>query len=95
MVHALEESVVLGVVTNQSFLLDILVRPFFVDGDTFTTTLGETEFLSLNFQSGLRDLQSDNRKEVARSKLPVDKATRTLHGTDLVHLGWEHEVAFG
>ena len=46
MVHALEESVVLGVVTNQSFLLDILVRPFFVDGDTFTTTLGETEFLS-------------------------------------------------
>ena len=40
MVQALEESVVLGVVTNQSFLLDILVRPFFVDGDTFTHHLG-------------------------------------------------------
>ena len=51
-------------------------------------------FLALNFQSGLRDLQSDNRKEVAQSKLPVVKATRTLHGTDLGHLGWEHEVAF-
>ena len=44
LIHALEESVVLGVVTNQAFLLDILERPFFIDNDTFTTTLGEHEF---------------------------------------------------
>ncbi len=36
---ALEATRVLGVVTNQSFLLDLLSRDFFIRGETYTTTI--------------------------------------------------------
>jgi acetyl/propionyl-CoA carboxylase alpha subunit len=36
---ALEETVLLGLPTNQSFLLDILASDFFAAADTFTTTI--------------------------------------------------------
>ena len=55
MIHALEESVVIGVVTNQSFLLDILERDFYISGETYTTTLGETEFPSPEMPEWLED----------------------------------------
>ena len=36
---ALRETTLLGVITNQSFLIDILEQPFFEKGETFTTTI--------------------------------------------------------
>ena len=39
LIAALEGLTLLGVTTNQSFLLDILKAPFFEEGDTFTTTV--------------------------------------------------------
>ncbi len=39
MVTALRETVLLGLATNQSFLLDILTSDFFIQGETFTTTI--------------------------------------------------------
>jgi len=39
LISALEKLTLLGVVTNQSFLLDLLKAPFFEDGETFTTTV--------------------------------------------------------
>lgn len=39
LLEALRELVVLGVATNQSFLINVLERPWFISGDTFTTTL--------------------------------------------------------
>jgi acetyl-CoA/propionyl-CoA carboxylase biotin carboxyl carrier protein len=42
LVEALRETVLLGVVTNLSFLLSVLESDFFVRGETFTTTLEAT-----------------------------------------------------
>jgi len=39
LVSALRETVLLGLATNQSFLLDILESDFFIRGETYTTTL--------------------------------------------------------
>ena len=39
LVAALKETTLLGVITNQSFLIDILEQPFFEKGETFTTTI--------------------------------------------------------
>jgi len=41
LVQALRETVVLGVVTNQSFLIDLLESPAMVRGETTTTTVSE------------------------------------------------------
>ncbi|MEC9465662.1 MAG: ATP-grasp domain-containing protein, partial [Myxococcota bacterium] len=41
LVAALSNTTLLGIRTNQSFLIDVLEKPFFADGDTFTTTLEE------------------------------------------------------
>lgn len=41
---ALSEAVVLGLPTNQSFLVQVLQRDFFIDGQTFTTTIEESRF---------------------------------------------------
>ncbi len=42
LVHALRDTVLLGLTTNQGFLLDILTSDFFVRGETTTTTLEGT-----------------------------------------------------
>jgi acetyl/propionyl-CoA carboxylase alpha subunit len=42
LVHALRDMVLLGLPTNQGFLLDILTSDFFVRGETTTTTLEDT-----------------------------------------------------
>ncbi|MEZ4270851.1 MAG: biotin carboxylase N-terminal domain-containing protein [Myxococcota bacterium] len=39
LIAALRETVVLGLTTNQSFLIDVLQRDFFVRGEGYTTTL--------------------------------------------------------
>jgi acetyl/propionyl-CoA carboxylase alpha subunit len=39
---ALHETYVLGVTTNQAFLIDLLQRDFFISGNTFTTTVEST-----------------------------------------------------
>lgn len=44
LIHALEETVLLGIKSNQSFLIDILKSDFFISGDTFTTTVEANEW---------------------------------------------------
>ncbi len=46
LIGALEETVVLGVVTNQRFLIELLERDFFVSGATYTSTLEEQRFVA-------------------------------------------------
>jgi acetyl/propionyl-CoA carboxylase alpha subunit len=40
----LEQTVVLGVETNQTFLLQLLSSDFFIKGETYTTTLEEGDW---------------------------------------------------
>ena len=39
LIAALKDTTILGVQTNQTFLLQILEEQFFTDGETFTTTI--------------------------------------------------------
>ena len=39
LVEALKATTLLGVTTNQSFLIDLLEAPFFASGETYTTTV--------------------------------------------------------
>ena len=43
---ALRSTTLLGITTNQSFLIDVLERPFFAEAKTFTTTLEESSWSS-------------------------------------------------
>jgi acetyl/propionyl-CoA carboxylase alpha subunit len=45
MIDALSQTTLLGLTTNQTFLIEILSRDFFTSGQTFTTTL-ESEIWS-------------------------------------------------
>ena len=66
----------------------------FVDGDTFTTTLGETEFLSPELPEWLEEF-AERQSQGSRSiQATGGQGDAYSHGTDLGHLGWEHEVAF-
>ena len=69
LIAALESLTLLGVTTNQSFLLDILKAPFFERGDTFTTTVEEEtwsapEVPPLAAFVGQRELQKPPRGAV-------------------------------
>jgi len=44
LIHALEETVLLGIKSNQNFLIDILKSDFFISGDTYTTTVEANEW---------------------------------------------------
>lgn len=44
LIHALEETILLGIKSNQSFLIDILKSDFFISGETHTTTIESKEW---------------------------------------------------
>ena len=86
MIHALEDSTVLGVVTNQSFLLDILEREFFVDGETYTTTLGENEFPSPELPEWL--------EEFAERQAQGHRSAQAVGGQGDAYSPWERLGTF-
>ncbi|MCK5689517.1 ATP-grasp domain-containing protein [Myxococcota bacterium] len=44
LIEGLQKTTILGLQTNQSFLIDLLKRDFFIDAKTFTTTVEEETF---------------------------------------------------
>lgn len=42
LIYALKETVLMGIKSNQSFLIDILESEFFIEGETYTTTVEST-----------------------------------------------------
>lgn len=78
LIAALESITLLGVVTNQSFLLDLLRAPFFESGETFTTTVESRTWSAplvpeLVVLAGEEQLQSRSGSPAAPSSGPGDR----------------------
>jgi len=79
LIHALEETVLLGIKSNQSFLLDILKSEFFINGDTFTTTIESEEWSQPELPDYIKEFTDTLRHEAPtkeRRFTPWEEATR-------------------
>ncbi len=84
LVQALQATTLLGVCTNQRFLIDVLQRPFFVDALTFTTTIEATAWEAPPPPAYLPAAAAAARQALAP---PADRAAASGEASPFVSLG--------
>ena len=79
LIHALEETVLLGIKSNQSFLIDILKSDFFISGETHTTTIESKEWAAPELPEYIKEFTDTLRHDVVteeRKYTPWETAVR-------------------